>query len=168
MVKNKKVYIWVLGVIFSLAKSPVSGQESFSTSTEEHDHNGIEIGLGVGGTYLFQEKEYAPGGHLHAMYNHHNFSYGLGLESIFAEVKHYGVGGIVAYRPIEDLEVSVSPGILLKNSETGKHLFAMHFEVSYFWEFDHFGHMGPVVGYGFAGEDQHLFLGLHLGVNLNN
>ena len=103
---------------------------------------------------------------MHSVYNVGKFGVGVGLEAAFAEIKHYGIGAIFAFRPIENFELSVGPGVLLENEETGKNLFALHLEAIYSWEIGHFGHLGPVVGYGFAGNDKHLFLGVHLGVDI--
>lgn len=134
---------------------------------EIHNHNGLELGLGAGAFYGFHEKEWAAGNHFHLMYFTGKLGYGIGGEAVYADVKHYSLGAIIAYRPIEALEFVVSPGILLENEETGKHLFSMHFEAIYSWELGDFGHIGPVVGYGFAADDSHALIGLHLGIGLN-
>lgn len=133
----------------------------------EHMHNGFELGFGAGAFYGFHEKEWAAGNHFHLMYFSGKFGYGVGGEAVYADVKHYSLGVILAYRPFEALELVASPGILFENEETGKNVFAMHFEAIYSWELGNFGHVGPVVGYGIAGEDAHMLLGLHLGIGLN-
>lgn len=140
-----------------------NGQNIHDEHHDEHDHAGFELGVGTGAFYLVQEDEWAPGAHLHAMYNVHKFGFGLGYEMVFADIKHFGLGLLLAYRPVERLELAVSPGILFENAETGKNLFALHLEAIYSWEIGDVGHIGPVLGYGIAGEDQHLMLGVHFG-----
>lgn len=131
--------------------------------SENHNHNGFELGVGGGIAYAFHEKDVAPGLHLHGLYNHEKWVYGVGFESVFLDENHYNISGILGYRPVEALELSVAPGILLENEETGKHLFSMHFEAVYLFEIENFGHLGPVISYAKAGEDQHGMIGVHFG-----
>ena len=59
---------------------------------DHHDHNGFELGVGVGAFYMINETKWAPGAHLHSVYNVGKFGFGVGFEAAFAEVKHYGIG----------------------------------------------------------------------------
>lgn len=144
-----------------------AGHEHYNENNKQHEHNGMEIGLGAGAFYSFHEKEWAAGNHIHLMYFKGKLGFGLGGEAVFAEVNHYSISALIAYKPVESIEFVVSPGILLENEETNENLFSMHFEAIYTWELGDFGHLGPVISYAIAGDDSHAMLGLHLGIGLN-
>jgi hypothetical protein len=148
----------------------VNGQEHQhkhnQAEEDEHAHNDrIEIGFGVGAVYNFGEKTIAPGVHLHLFYNFNRIGLGIGAEQIFFDERHTNLAALLAIRPLERIELTLAPGVLLENEETGKNLFSMHFEASYLWEIKKFGHLGPVVSYSFAGDEKHALLGIHYGLH---
>jgi len=161
------LFFCFLAIIFLLVipnNTSAQNYTNINADHEHHEHADFEIGLGSGGFYAVNEEELAVGAHLHALYNLGKFGVGLGFEAVFFDVFHYGAGAILAYRPMEQIEFAASPGILFANEETGKNLFALHLEAMYMFEISETMHLGPVLGYGFAGADEHWFLGLHLGM----
>jgi len=141
-----------------------------TVNAQEHNHheshNGIELGVGTGVFYTMHEKEASSGIHVHGLYNINKIALGLGYESVFAHELHQNVSAIFAYRPIESIELSIAPGILLENEETGKNLPSLHFEAIYLFEVGKLFHIGPVVSYSFTEADQHIMAGIHLGIPL--
>jgi hypothetical protein len=108
----------------------------------------------------------SSGVHLHGLYNINKLGYGLGFESVFADVIHNNVSVILAYRLIEQFELSIAPGVLLENEETNKNYPTLHFEGIYLFEMGKIGHFGPVISYSYASVDQHYLFGIHFGFDL--
>lgn len=139
-------------------------------NAQEHDHhehhNLIELGVGTGVFYSLHEKEVSSGMHIHGLYNINKFGLGIGYESVFAHELHQNISAILAYRPTESIELSIAPGVLLENEETGKNLPSLHFEAIYLFEVGKSFHLGPVISYSYADADQHIMLGIHIGIPL--
>ena len=61
------------------------------------------------------------------------------------------------------MHVNVSPGLTFEEREPDMLNFALHLEASYEFEIGDL-HIGPVIEYAYDTEDQHLSLGLHVGI----
>lgn len=132
---------------------------------EEHEHHRNEIGLGNSAVYFLKEKALAYGLHLHYIYNipKSRFGLGLGYERIFDEHQHNTIGLEGTYRPVENLSLSLSPGVAFEENSLSNSMFALHFESAYEFELKYM-HLGPVVEVAYDKEDVHISIGLHIGV----
>jgi hypothetical protein len=145
----------ILVAVFAYGRK---GTHSHDASMDDHRNH---IGIAVGPVYLFSEKEYAPGLHIHYSYlyeigNIHVGS-GLGFEAILDEHRHYTTSINFSYFPIHNLTLTVAPGVLFSK---GSSEFTTHFESSYEFILNKF-HIGPVVEYAHAAQDNHFMIGLH-------
>lgn len=137
-----------------------------------HSHSDFEIGLSVGIANLVDENENAPSAHLHFLRKVgsegllNRISIGAGFEYIFSEHTHYSIVGTISLNPYSAFKLDISPGILVTEHEEEKEKqFVTHIELTY--EFDYLGFgIGPVIGYGFAKEDNHFMAGIHIGIGL--
>ena len=137
-----------------------------------HGDSNYELGVSLGVSKLIDENETAPSVHLHLMRKVVSqstlggISIGLGFEYLFSEHLHYSVVGTISLNPYSSFIFDVSPGVLVTKHEAEKEQqFVTHIELTY--EFDYLGiGFGPVIGYGFAKEDKHFSVGIHLGIGL--
>ncbi len=132
-------------------------------SVGKHEHHKNEIGIANAPVYFVKEQVFAYGLHLHFVRNipKSKFGFGLGYERIFDQHKHNTFGLVGTYRPIENLNFNVSPGLTFEDgSSTGR--FALHLETSYEWEIKNV-HIGPAFEFAYDPEDYHISLGLHIG-----
>jgi len=115
--------------------------------------------------FLEAEDEFAYGLHAHFLHaiGAGKWSGGIGVEKIFDEHGHLTFSGVVAFRPLEALTFSASPGIATEGGDFGKGEFSLHLECIYEWELGDF-HLGPMMEAAFEPEGFHYALGLHLGV----
>ncbi len=139
---------------------------AFAQSDEgehSHEHHKNEIGIANSAVYFVKEKEFAYGLHLHYVRNipKTKFGLGLGYERIFDEHGHNTIGIVAAYRPIENLNLQLSPGLAFEDNESEVG-FALHFETSYEFEINNF-HIGPSVEFAYDPEDIHISIGIHIG-----
>ena len=128
-----------------------------------HDHHKNEIGVANVPVYFLKEKVFSYGLHIHYVRNISKSKFGIGLsyERIFDEHKHKTFGLLLAYRPIDKLSFSVSPGLTV-DADNPEASFALHLETLYEFEIRNF-HIGPVFEFAYDPEDIHLSLGLHVG-----
>ncbi len=155
-----------LFIVLSFIALNSFAQTAINNENEDHDHHEEHrnhIGLAVGPVYVLHEEEYAPGLHFHYMYlfqvANTEFGIGLGLESILDEHRHYATSINLSYLPIHNLTLTVSPGIQFGPDVEE---FTSHFEASYEFNFGEI-HLGPVLEYAYAKDDEHAMLGLHVG-----
>lgn len=129
-----------------------------------HEHPANEIGIGNFLSYHIGDQEFAYGLHLHYLraIKDSKFGYGLGYEQVFDEHNHKTVGIIGSYRPLPNLVISLSPGILFPNTESPHSRFIAHSEVVYEFEIRKL-HLGPTVEFATSFEEHHLGAGIHLG-----
>jgi hypothetical protein len=136
---------------------------------EHHDHHHShknEFGGAVGMVFNLNEQEIAPGFHLHytRMFGGKLKNFGLspGFGFIVGDHNHYAAHLMVVFRPIHAWWIGAGPGVTYFDHHD-EWAASGHFETGY--EFD-LGkvHLGPVVEYVFAKDDQHFMLGVHLGV----
>lgn len=129
-----------------------------------HDHHKHEVGVGVSPVYFVNENELTYGIHLHYIYNIPSTKAGIGIgyERIFDDHKHNSLGLIVSYRPVENLNLSLSPGIAFESDEINSVVPGIHFETAYEFELEDF-HLGPVLEFAADKNDFHISLGIHIG-----
>lgn len=161
-------------ILLFIATSPTWAQE------HDHSHHGHEahkhgehahdvkneIALALGPSYSFEEEEWATALHFHYIRKlRHNSKVGVGvaLEAILDEHKHYSIAPLIEFRPIHALAFSFAPGITFEESLSGESRFSTHFEATYEFEVGPL-HLGPLLEYALSAEDQHMMLGLHVGV----
>ena len=144
-------------------------QEEHDHQHENHDHLHElknEIGGAIGIFFDLDEQQTGSGFHLHYTRilpgKMERFGISPGLEFVFGEHKHYTMHLMFMYRPLYGWWLAVGPGITYfdHHEEWG---LSGHVETGY--EFDAGKvHFGPVVEYSWARDDQHIMIGLHLGV----
>lgn len=151
----------ILTTIFSLNLRAQTKENQDKNS--HHENHQSEIGIAFSPVYFLNEKEIASGLHVHYVHNLPNSKFGLGLayERIFDQHKHNTFGLVAIYRPVEKLNLSLSPGLTFEESNSKPNL-ALHIETSYEFEIGEF-HLGPVFEFAIDPEDIHLSLGVHLG-----
>ena len=133
----------------------------------EHEHSDAfnEIGAAIGPVYDISEDNFGVGTHLH--YTRmmkgkcKNIGVGGGLEALFAEHNHYNLSAMVVYRPVHPLWFSLGPGITYFAHEN-EYSFSVHIETGYEFEVGPI-HVGPMIEYAYAGGDQHVMIGIHVG-----
>ena len=131
----------------------------------DHFHHRNELGSAVGAVFNLNESNVGTGVHVHYMRmlggKLEDFGIAPGFEFIFGEHKHYTIHFLVLYRPIHPLWIGLGPGATYFEHEQEIHI-SGHIEVGY--EFD-LGkiHLGPVVEYAWAKDDQHIMVGVHFG-----
>lgn len=150
-------------LLFLAISVTVTAQEH-GHEEHEHDHHRHEIGIGNSPVYFVNEKTLAYGLHLHFIYNipDSKFGMGLGYERIFDEHRHNTMGVVANYRPVENLSLSLSPGLAFEGGSS-ESKFALHFETAYEFELRNF-HLGPVAEVAYDQEDVHISLGVHVGI----
>lgn len=146
----------------------------------EHQHGGhgghdhiYELGLSTGFVHMKPEGESAVGTHLHLIRRFQGegiwrfLGVGIGFETIFADHMHYNVMGTIAIYPYKNLSIGISPGMLIVEHDNRCELcYSTHVEVAYAFEVGQL-HVGPVIGYARSGNDEHYFVGIHLGKGFN-
>ena len=172
---NQKLFVSIKSAIaivvaWGSLSMPVFAQEQHSEKYDGHKHNGMEVGLSVGYTYLKEEKKDALNLHLHVMKRLSGdgfkkyLSIGFGAEAIVADEKHYGAMITLAVHPWHSLILSISPGVeLAKHDGEWESGYATHLEATDVFEGSNF-HYGAVVGYSKTNEDQHYTVGIHFGM----
>ena len=146
----------------------------FGQSSEHHAHHhadsDYELGISAGISHLVHENENPFSAHIHLLRRlgsdglKERISLGLGFEYIFSEHAHYSFVGTISVNPIWALIVDISPGVLITEHEGSlEKQFVTHFELTYEFDYKGFG-IGPVVGFGFSEDDNHLMAGIHLGM----
>ena len=138
----------------------------FAQSSEDlhnHEHHSNEIGAANSLVYFVQEKVFSYGLHIHYVRNipKSKFGIGLGYERIFDEHGHNTIGLVGAYRPIENLSFSVSPGLSFEDGDQ-EISFALHLETAYEFEIKNF-HIGPAIEFAYDPKDIHISIGVHIG-----
>ena len=144
--------------------------------SEEHNHemHEWELGVSLGYANLKTESEEGANLHLHLLKQLEGaglaqyFSLGFGTEIIVTDEKHYGAMLTLAYHPVEDLTLSVSPGFEWAKHEgdSWEREYATHLEVSYSFDVSKNFHIGPVLGYSKTEDAEHYTVGIHVGIPL--
>jgi hypothetical protein len=160
MIYRYSLFTLVLLVFTSIAYS----QDTTNHIHEEHDHHRHEIGMASSAVYLVKEEVFGLSFHLHYTYSfpETRFGIGVGYEVIFTEHQHNNIGIAAIYRPVEGLNLNLTPGIAWESGSNHGPVFALHFETSYEFQLHHW-HLGPTVSFGYDPEDYHFGLGVHVG-----
>lgn len=139
------------------------GQEEHDHDHKHHEHKN-EIALATSYVRFISEDENTLGLHLHFIKNitEGGLGVGVGYERLFDEHGHNNISAVLNYRIREHLSVALAPGLTFEDEDTGLKP-AIHFEFGYEWEFGDF-HVGPMVEYAIDTEDNHLSLGIHVGI----
>ena len=155
----------LIAFVLSLSCSYLCGQEE----PVDH-HHAREFGISLSYVDLIEEGETAPSIHLHWLKrlegseSLERLGIGLGFETIFADHTHHTVMATLAFFPIDHLVLSVSPGVVFADEETGwENHYATHIELSYGFEVGEY-EIGPVIGYADSDEGSHRMIGLHFGI----
>ena len=154
--------MFLLCIIF--LNFPLWGVEENPQYEEHRNH----IGFLVGSVYNFNEDKVVLG--LGAEYERvlpfWNGLVGLGLatELVFDEHRHYVLSLLIPFHPVGDLTVFAAPGLLIVDTEESgiEKRFAVHFGIEYEFELDKI-FLAPEIELGFAGDDIHLMVGVHIG-----
>ena len=161
----KHLISFVLPFLLSLPSSYLRGQDE-----EEQHHHAREFGISLSYVELIEEDETAPSIHLHWLKplegseSLERWGIGLGFETIFADHTHHTVMATLAFFPIDHLMLSVSPGVVFADEETGwENHYATHIELSYGFDVGEY-EIGPVIGYADSNEGSHRMIGLHFGI----
>lgn len=147
----------------------VTGQAQDKGLKEHDDYKTalFEIGLSTGLIYLIEEGKTTSGFHAHftrAITKKKKVIVGLAYEYVFDEHQHHSFGILLGYSPVQDLIVSVAPGFRTLN-ETLQ--FTTHFEVTYGFDITKKIHLGPLIEYAYGKNDNHITLGIHIGILIN-
>jgi len=124
------------------------------------------LGLAIGPVHNLHEKSSFLGLGLEyeRLLSVWNRSLGIGVaaEMVFDEHRHYVVSLLACFHPVRPLTLSVAPGIMFIDRNGSESRAAVHFGAEYEFEAG-WVVLAPAVEIGFAGDDVHLMLGLHLG-----
>ena len=166
-----KACLFILSLFFFIPSA--FSQESAEEHDVSHDHKSHghyemknEVGGAIGMFFDLNEQGMSSGFHLHytRMFGGKlkNFGISPGFEFLFGEHRHYAFHLMLSYRPAHGWWIGAGPGISYIDHHD-EFQASGHIETGY--EFDAGKvHFGPVVEYSWATDDQHIMLGLHLGV----
>ena len=135
---------------------------------DEHDHAHYlnEIGGAVGAVFNLHENDIGTGIHIHYMRMFkgklEHFGVAPGFETILGDHKHYTFHVFALYRPIHSWWIGIGPGLTYFEHDEELR-FSGHIETGYEFELGKI-HLGPVVEYAWAKEDQHIMVGIHVGI----
>ena len=156
----------LLIILLVIIASPGFSSPNGNKHNHHHGHGRWELGVALGGVYLLNEDEFALGMHFHVLRRLdglQRLNIGLGFETVFDEHTHFNSSIVFKYDIWKGLSGLVSPGVLLlKHDNSWERHFSTHFEILYEFQVGHF-HIGPVLEYSYAKNDNHVMLGLHLG-----
>ncbi len=158
--------ILLLTFFTTIASSKIFGQtqeKKIAENINTHEHSKNEIGISISPAYFVKENVMTFAMHIHYTRNIPETKFGIGVsfERIFLAPKHSTFGLVLAYRPIEKLSFTLSPGVTFEDDDTAT-LFAMHIETAYEFELGSF-HIGPAFEFAYDPNDYHLSLGIHVG-----
>jgi hypothetical protein len=155
----------LLTLLTIIISSNIFAQTSKDTvkSTDTHGHHKNEIGIAISPAYFIKEKVLTYAMHIHYTHNIPKTKFGLGIsfERIFLAPKHSTFGLVLAYKPIEKLSFTLTPGVTYED-ENPIALFALHIETAYEFELGSF-HIGPALEFAYDPNDYHIGLGIHVG-----
>ena len=137
--------------------------QSADSPHEEHVHH---VGFLIGPVYNLHEKSTLLG--LGLEYERllpvWNSMLGIGMaaEMVFDEHRHYVISLLMCFHPVGPLTLSVAPGVMFIDRNGTESHAASHLGAEYEFEVGKVS-LAPTAEVGFAGDDVHLMLGLHLG-----
>ncbi len=152
-----------VGIVLFLTTRPLALCQEVHAPPDEHVHH---VGFLIGPIYNLHEKSTFPG--LGLEYERRlpvwNRLLGIGAaaEMVFDEHKHYVVSLLMCFHPAGPLTLSVAPGVMFIEGNGSESRAAVHFGAEYEFEVGRI-FLAPATEVGFAGDDVHLMLGLHIG-----
>jgi hypothetical protein len=159
-----------------LSTAALSEEEHHEAHESHHEMHEWELGISVGYANLTTENEEGTNLHLHLLKRLEGdgfekyFSAGFGAEMIVTtdNEKHYGAMVTLAYHPVEDLVLAISPGFEWAKHEghSWERAYATHFEAAYVFDVYENYHIGPVIGYSKTSDAEHYTVGIHIGIPL--
>lgn len=159
---------YTIALIFLLITTfGYSQQHKPDIDHDDHQNALFEIGVSTGAVYLVEEGKLTTGFHTHFTRQVSKtipLLLGVGYEYIIDEHQHHSFGVVIGYQPLRDLMISASPGVRTSN---GSLQFTSHFEATYGFDISHRLHLGPLLEYDYGKNDNHLTLGVHLGILVN-
>ncbi len=124
---------------------------------ETESHDGIELGISLGASYLKSENSTVPSLHLHLTKNINEvLGIGTAFEHIFDAHGHSTLSIVFSVSLGDTLTISYMPGLLLNSSK-----FVNHFEIVKPFTVKNM-HIGPSFEIG-IGEEIHYTVGVHIG-----
>jgi len=171
MYKKISTFIRVLTVatigLVGLSTAALSEEEHYGA----HKAHDWELGLSMGYTKLKTEGEEGTMLDVHIMKElsgdglEKYFSVGVGAEVVFSHDNHYTAMVILAYHPIENLVLSVAPGLeWAKHEGSGEREYVTHYEAVYNIDISDEYHIGPMIGYSKTKETEDYTVGIHIGI----
>ena len=161
--------------LFILNTAALSEEENHDLH-DSHEMHEWELGISLGYANLKTEGEEGGNLHVHLLKRlegdgfEQYFSVGFGTEVIVTSdhEEHYGAMLTLAYHPVEDLVLSVSPGFewAKHEGESWEREYATHLEASYSFDVSEHYHVGPVIGYSKTKDTEHYTVGIHIGIPL--
>ncbi len=152
----------VILLLFGATWRSALGQ-SADPAHEEHVHH---VGFLIGPVYNLHEKSTFLGLGLEyeRLLPAWNRLLGIGLaaEMVFDEHRHYVVSLLACFHPVRPLTLSLAPGVMFIDRDGTERRAAIHFGAEYEFEVGRV-FLAPEAEIGFAGDDVHLMLGLHIG-----
>ena len=159
--------ILLMTVLTTITSSNIFGQTPKDTikNIDIHEHRKNEIGIAISPAYFINEQVFTFAMHIHYTRNIPETKFGVGVsfERIFLAPKHSTFGLVFAYRPIEKLSFTLSPGVTFEDDNPVS-LFAMHIETAYEFELGEF-HIGPMAELGIEQNGVHYMVGIHFGID---
>ncbi len=152
-----------VGIVLFLTTRPVALSQEAAAPHDAHVHH---LGFLIGPVYNLHEKSTLLG--LGLEYERllpvWNSLLGIGMagEMVFDEHKHYVVSLLMCFHPVGPLTLSVAPGVMFIDRNGTESHAAIHLGAEYEFEVGRVS-LAPTAEVGFAGDDVHLMLGLHLG-----
>ena len=155
-------------LFFIFALNLANGQSPSEPDRNSNHRNSLfELGISTGAVRVIEGRHTTAGLHAHITRRINPilpFIIGLGYEFIIDEHSHHAFAVVLGYLPIEDLLVSISPGII---NNAGVIKFTSHVEITYGFDIAKNLHLGPLVEYAYSKQDNHITVGLHLGILIN-
>lgn len=151
---------------------------SWALDEEGHDHDhhghdvsGPELGMSVGYVHLDEEGEDVLGVHAHLLQRlgdtgfRRYFAFGVGGEYLFSDEAHYALMISLAAYPWRGLALSISPGVQWAEHDGKTEAeYSTHLEAAYTIPVGAYD-LGPVIDYSWTGDEDHVLVGLHVGLH---
>jgi hypothetical protein len=159
----------ILFLLFLGSTLTVLAQEDHDHENDGPDHHHEsknEIGGAIGMVFNMKEQNTSSGFHFHYMRMFggklKRFGVAPGVGFLLGDHRHYSMHVMFSYRPTHGWWIAVGPGVTYFNHDN-EWKASGHIETGY--EFDAGKvHFGPVAEFAWAAGDQHIMVGLHLGV----
>ena len=152
-----------VGIVLFMTTRPLALCQEADPRHDEHVNH---LGFLIGPVYNLHEKSTLLG--LGLEYERllpvWNSMLGIGMaaEMVFDEHRHYVISLLMCFHPVGPLTLSVAPGLMFIDRNGTESHAAIHLGAEYEFEVGKVS-LAPTAEAGFAGDDVHLMLGLHIG-----